>query len=136
MKGNRENGFTIAELLVGMIAFSILAITIGAMIILAIQGWTRMRAMGDMERDGSLAMQTMTRVIRQASVTNWSTTVAQFTRSGDSLRYKNMNLVREGVRTFTNSVNLSTNKVTVVLILSNSTANATMNLSNTITLRN
>jgi hypothetical protein len=68
MKRQATNGFTIVELAVGMLAASILAVTLGVMLFVGYTNWTRTTRALDMQRDTTLAMQTLMRVLRGASL--------------------------------------------------------------------
>ena len=142
------------ELMVGILAASILAITIGAMLYYSYSGLRKMRALAEMERDGSLAMRTMSRVIRGASsnnirnvssssviVSNVNGITAQsFTLSSGKLVYTGgmggaMDLAQTDVAVFNCTPVSTNNQVRVVLTLTN-TAYVTMSMTNIITLRN
>lgn len=66
MKTIRPTGFTLVELLIGMIAASILAFTAGTMLMTAYRGWVRSLALADMERDASVAIHTLDLAVRGA----------------------------------------------------------------------
>lgn len=156
MNTRRHNGFTLVELMVGMLAASVLAITIGSMLFYAYMGWRATRAVSEMERDGSLAMHTMSRVIRGAAlrdikfksfpydkvvISNVNNSVEQsFYSSGSSLIYTNrpdgMTLVQDLVTGFVCVQGSSTNQVKVELYLFEPTAKASMVMTKVITLRN
>lgn len=142
------------ELMVGMVATVILALTFGTMLYYGYIGWGRMQAMAEMERDGSLVMRTMSRAFRGASsnsiqnispqsviVSNANSIAAQsFYRSGETLKYgingvERMDLVQSGLTGFV-CLPASNNQVTVILSLRVPAVNMTMSLTNIITLRN
>ncbi len=71
MKTQRsKSGFTLVELMVVAVAFSILALATGSMLVFGWQGWKRMNDSVNMQRDASLAMYVMTREVRKTSNTN------------------------------------------------------------------
>lgn len=120
MKTSRQSGFTLVELMVGLIAASILAVTAGLMLAQAYQGWIRAMAVADMERDAAVALHTLDVAVRGASnaVPNASGSTLTvdippypsrvFSSSGTSprgsLSYNGMTLVNGRLVTFTNSV--------------------------------
>jgi len=59
-------GFTIVELLAGMVAASVLAIAVGSVLFYAYRGWTVSSESVDMQRDGTIAMLTLSKRIRAA----------------------------------------------------------------------
>jgi hypothetical protein len=124
--------------MVGMVAASVLALTVGMMMFYFYRGWASVQSVGEMERDGALAMQTVANAVRGAASSNVVSVAAQFARQGDRLRYTrvgvSVDLVRQGVETFTNIV--SANRVTVVLTLREPTAGVTMSMTNVVTTRN
>ena len=63
-----KSGFTLVELMVTAVAFSILALATGSMLVFGWQGWSRINASVDMQRDASLAMHVMTREVRKSSI--------------------------------------------------------------------
>ena len=65
-----KSGFTLIELMMTAVAFSILALATGSMLVFGWQGWTRINASVDMQRDASLAMRVMAREVRKSSVAN------------------------------------------------------------------
>ena len=62
-----QKGFTIVELLIGVASASILALTAGAILVNAYQGWVRSLAMADMERDAAVAVHVIALAVRGAS---------------------------------------------------------------------
>lgn len=132
--------FTLVELIAAMASAAVLAVVMGAMMWYSYSGWRSMQAIGEMERDGSLAMRTMDAVIRGGTSTNPAAVMNRFAKSGGRLVYTpgsggTMDLVQAGVTGFS-CVTSANNKVSVGLRLLEPGANVTMSFSNTITLRN
>lgn len=69
-KHGSKSGFTLVELMVVALAFSILALATGSMLVFGWQGWKRINDSVDMQRDASLAMYVMTREVRKSSSAN------------------------------------------------------------------
>ncbi len=140
--------------MVGLLCAAVLALIMGGLLYYNYAGWTQLQAVADMQRDGALAMKTLTRVIRGGTVANMQWVGAssclvvnttnhaegwRFTKTGDRLVYtvsggSNMNLVRKGLAGF--SCVLTTSNVVFWLSLRESSLNASMNLTNTIYPRN
>lgn len=68
MNTHGKSGFTLVELMVTAVAFSILALATGSMLVFGWQGWKRMNDSVDMQRDASLAMYVMAREVRKSSI--------------------------------------------------------------------
>jgi len=69
MKTKEQTGFTIVEVLIGMIAAAVLALAAGTMLASTYRGWFRSLAVADMERDAALAIHTLDLAVRFASNT-------------------------------------------------------------------
>ena len=67
MKAIGQKGFTIVELLIGIIAASILALTAGTMLANVYKGWVRSVALADMEREAAVAIHAIDLAVRGAS---------------------------------------------------------------------
>ena len=65
----RPGGFTVIELVLGMAAASVLAVTMSMMLFFAYTTWSRNSRALEMQRDATLSMQTMAKSLRQASAT-------------------------------------------------------------------
>ncbi len=65
-----KSGFTLVELMMTAVAFSVLALATGSMLVFGWQGWKRMNDSLNMQRDASLAMHVMAREVRKSSRTN------------------------------------------------------------------
>lgn len=156
MKAGRNSGFTLVELMAGLLATVVLAMTVWVMLVFSAGGWQRAQSLADMERDGSLAMRTMGQVIRNTPTSNqwvgaslrlnvYSNNTAQwsFTKTGaagvsGSLVYatgtRSVALVRTGVTAF--ACTTVSNQVTVVLGLREPQGNIEMNMTNIVSMRN
>ncbi len=125
---SRKSGFSLVEVLAGLLAASVLALTAGTMLFHAYDGWSDNHTAVNLQRDGRNAMDLMTRAIRNASSTNVViqgnnrdftmsrvvmnsqsvTNTVRFWRSGRNLIYDpdtstggdNVFLVRDGVGWF------------------------------------
>ena len=101
MKLNKQSkrGFTLVELMVSMVVLALLSLTIGSVLIFTWTGWHRASDSVAMQRDASLAMRMIAKEIRASDsddieVGNYlKCSNATFSRSGDDLTYKGMNVV-------------------------------------------
>ncbi len=85
MAGKKKTrGFTVVEMLVSMLAFSILVLSIGLMLVYSWRGWRYSNESITMQRDASLAFKVITREIRGSSITNMTFSADQigFTAAG------------------------------------------------------
>ena len=136
--------------MVGIMAASILSITIGIMLFYSYQGWRRMQESAEMQRDASLAMNTMAAAIRGGwtntdrwvaptlKISNTNKPIYRFTKNGDTLVYTvnggaSMNVVQKGLNVFICTPNAN-HSIQVVLNLTNTLMN--MGMTNTIYGRN
>ena len=62
-----EWGFTITELLVAMIASALLALTVGAMLVVGTQSWRRNHAAVELQRDAAVAGDMLRRAVRMST---------------------------------------------------------------------
>jgi len=69
-ESGKRKGFSIVELLVGMIAGAILALTAGTIIFYGYLAWRRNSDAVDLQRDGTAAMQMLSRRLREASASD------------------------------------------------------------------
>lgn len=77
MKRPEHNaGFTMVELLVALVAASILAITAGITLVYCYSGWCRNNAAVELQRDATLAMYRLSSAVRGASATDVNTPLA------------------------------------------------------------
>lgn len=67
MKTDASKGFTLVELLIGMIAAAILALVAGVLMTNSCRGWQRNQASAGMERDAALAIHVLELAVRGAS---------------------------------------------------------------------
>ena len=138
------------DVMAGMLSAVILGLTMGAIVYFNYKGLTQLQAVADMQRNGSLVMYTMNRVIRGSCLTNIPAVTSSagltnsvegwwFTKVSDRLIYRassgaSMNLVQKGVAGFT--CNSTTTNVVVCLNLTNTYMNSSMIYTNTIYPRN
>jgi type II secretory pathway pseudopilin PulG len=73
MKIQANSGFTLVELMAGMVSAAVLALVFSAVLIFGYKGWTRLKAEAAMQGDADVAMRTMDRMVRVASNVTWST---------------------------------------------------------------
>lgn len=71
MKVEQKNGFSLVELMVGMVSASILALVFSAVLIYGSKGWWRLYHEAEMQCDADVAMRKMDKVIRGASNATW-----------------------------------------------------------------
>ncbi len=64
---NSKLGFALVELMVAALAFSILALAVGSMLVFGWQGWKRSNDLVGMQRDATLAMMMISKEIRNAT---------------------------------------------------------------------
>lgn len=127
-----KSGFTLVELMVVALAFAVLALATGSMLVFGWQGWKKMSDSVEMQRDASLAMYVMAREVRKSAVAditvgngllgcvNPDGESVGFTVSGGSLDMAvngsfSMSLIRKNAVSIKSSI---TNGVAVVLTLS------------------
>lgn len=67
---NNQEGFSIVEMLASMLAFSILILSVGIILIRGWQGWRYSNESVAMQRDASLAFGVIAREIRCSSIAN------------------------------------------------------------------
>lgn len=86
----KSDGFTIIELMVSMIAFSILALAVGSMLYYGWLGWRRNTDYVAMQRDAMIAMRVVEHRIRNASLdatsplaVSWSASQLTFASEDD-----------------------------------------------------
>ena len=99
MKNRKHKvGFTLVELMVSMLASSIIALTAGTMLFYGYVGWTKNNSSIEVQRDGTLVLDMLSRAIRAAAETNITMEVdgfrvattdgeVAFLSSGNSLTY-------------------------------------------------
>lgn len=62
-----KTGFTLVEMLIGIVTASIVALTAGGMLVYTYRGVLRSSAMAELERDANIAVRTLDNTIRKAS---------------------------------------------------------------------
>jgi Tfp pilus assembly protein PilW len=67
-----KRGFSVAELMVGMLAFAILALSMGAMLVYAWLGWRDSTESLNLQRDAMVAMLTIEKEIRNSHISEIS----------------------------------------------------------------
>lgn len=65
-QGGRQ-GFTLAELIVGILAAAILALTATVVLVSTFKGWLNVNRAVDMQRDAYIAMDTLTRAVHRGT---------------------------------------------------------------------
>lgn len=73
MNTKRQYGFTLVELLLGIVAAAILALTAGAILVNGYRGWQRAQRMAEVRRDTTVALRALDWTLRPAgyvSITN------------------------------------------------------------------
>lgn len=94
-KNINKQGFTIIELLIATLAFSILMLAVGSMLVFGWQGWYRYSDSVSMQGDAALATQMIAKEIRNASYVDISDGAGiSFANSGISFSESGNNLVR------------------------------------------
>lgn len=69
---NQSSGFTIVELMVSMLAFSVMVLVVGSMLFYGWLGWRRNTESVNMQRDALIAMNTIAREIRNSTISEVS----------------------------------------------------------------
>lgn len=110
MKTNRQKGFSLVELMIGIVAAGILALTAGTLLASVYKGWARSMALADLERDAAVAIHTLDLAVRGATnaawdgatlTVYWPTNAPKiFSTSGGSLSYSGMTLVDQKLESF------------------------------------
>jgi prepilin-type N-terminal cleavage/methylation domain-containing protein len=88
---NRKSGFTLVEMMVAMLAASVLAITFSAMLIATYRSWENNRDFVKMQNDASLAIALIGREIRKSNIEDITINGVKFSEdpaaSGDRLDF-------------------------------------------------
>lgn len=141
IKRSRE-GFTIVELMIGMLAAAIFALAVGSVLFYAWLGWKRNTVSLEMQRDTTLAMRVIAKEIRRtplqdispgSSLTcvNTNGTVSITVNSGDLQMQVNSDpafaLVRDHVVSFATSTSAN-GAVRVQLVLNTGTDDSTSSM--------
>lgn len=82
MNAKHQHGFTIVELLIGMIAASILALAAGGLLSNTYRGWVRSLALANLEREAMVAVAAINYAVRSASTNGLVTGTDMLTVSG------------------------------------------------------
>ena len=72
MKACGNNGFTLVELMAGLLSAAVLALVFSAVLVYGYKGWFRLQTEAAMQSDADVAMRTMDRIGRAASNATWS----------------------------------------------------------------
>lgn len=123
--GNK--GFTLVELMVGMVSAGVLALVFSAVLFYGYKGWTRLRAEAAMQADANVAMRTMDRIGRAATNATWSANTlslsqtnglnVQFSQTGSSLMQNGSPLIASRVCAFVCAVtNIASRKTVLVTV--------------------
>ncbi len=132
VKQNSSGGFTIIELMVSTIAFAVMVLAVGSMLVFGYTAWTRGNSSVEMQRDVSLAMRVIAKEIRMANIDDVITSVPSeltcstpdgsrsttFTKNGGSLDASgsvDMQLIRDGVGLFAVNKNPTNGVVSVII---------------------
>lgn len=70
MKTTDRSGFTVVELMAGLVATAILILTVGALMWFSAANWRQGNTAVNLRRDAAFAMQLMARAARSSSLTN------------------------------------------------------------------
>lgn len=148
MKTFGNNGFSLVELMVGMVSAGVLALVFSAVLIFGSKGLWRLNRETEMQRDADVAMRTMDRIGRAASNATWNVGTSMLTLSltngttqtfskptgSSNLLWGTSTLIANRVGTFTNSVTPDGSTVAVTLRLIEGLE--TLDMQNSIFLRN
>lgn len=96
-----SGGFTIIEMMIATVAFAVMILIVGSMLIYGWRGWVRNNDRVDMQRNASLAMRIIAREVRNStydSITDgagisFSDSGAAFTESGNQIVSKDGTVV-------------------------------------------
>ena len=147
MKIQSNSGFTVVELMAGMVSAAVLALVFSAVLIFGYKGWTRLQAEVAMQGDADVAMRTMDSSVRGASNVTWATptltvvltngVTQTFSKSGSNLLWRASTLIANRVGTFSCVVtNTTVNQTTVAVTLGLVQGFETLDMSYSIFLRN
>ena len=131
MKSNDNSGFSLVELMVGMVSSAILALVFSAVLIYGSKGFWRLNREAEMQRDADVAMRTMDRIARAASNATWNVGTSTLTLSltngttqtfskptgSSNLLWGTSTLIANRVGLFTNAVTPDGSTVAVDLSL-------------------
>jgi prepilin-type N-terminal cleavage/methylation domain-containing protein len=91
--GRSKKGFTLIEVMVAAVAFSLLVVAVGSMLVFGYRGWRRNNDLVNMQRDASLTLMMIAREIRNGtyddvtvgSGISFAGSGISFTESGDDI---------------------------------------------------
>ena len=63
-----QEGFTVVELMVGLLATTILSLTVGTMLVFGWRSWSHYTEWVGMQRDATIAMRSISREIRKSNI--------------------------------------------------------------------
>ena len=147
MKSHKNSGFTVVELMAGMLSAAVLALVFSAVLIYGYKGLIRLQAESAMQADADVAMRTMDRIGRGASNATWSASTLTlvmtngatqvFSKSGSNLLWGASTLIANRVVTFSCvRTNTSVDKAIVSVSLGLVEGNETLDMPLSIFLRN
>lgn len=88
-------GFTVIELMVGILSFSVMVLVVGSMLVFGWQGWARYNQNVAMQRDATLGLTIVSKEIRNASYGDIMDGAGiSFSKSGISFGESGKNIVR------------------------------------------
>jgi prepilin-type N-terminal cleavage/methylation domain-containing protein len=90
----RKRGFTLVELMVTVVAASIVAMAIGALVVSANRALLRHRRVTDMQRDAALTVQVLSQFVRESVLERGE---IERTVRGDLIEYSRQNDSRESI---------------------------------------
>lgn len=125
MKAHGKKGFSLTEMMVGVLALAILVALVGAVLISSWKSWKQGNEAVQMQRDISLAMLALAREIRSTPVSGVTVGPSSltcgpdsFTLSGNDLQYNGMMIVRDYVDSFSSVLDTNNGAVQVTLQVS------------------
>lgn len=85
MKTKKTEGFTIIELMFGMVGMAIIAVAVGSMLVYAWMGWCRNVESVAMQQNAKVAMRIIEQGIRNADLSqiSWNADSINFTKADD-----------------------------------------------------
>jgi Tfp pilus assembly protein PilE len=85
MKSKKTEGFTIIELMLGVVGLAIIALTVGALLVYAWMGWRRNVESVAMQQNAKVAMRIIEQGIRNANLSQvtWNASSINFTKADD-----------------------------------------------------
>ncbi|MBI9020629.1 MAG: prepilin-type N-terminal cleavage/methylation domain-containing protein [Verrucomicrobia bacterium] len=109
-----KNGYTLVELMITMVAASILILIVAMILVMAFQSWRINNAYADLRRDSALAFYMMARDVRESSydglddtidgsleaVSAVNSNITTYTQNGDTLVCETGLVIPENVQAF------------------------------------